>query len=94
MKNNVTARSHCLALLKPEGKEKKQEHSRLMKESCSFSDSDVGCGHACTDLVLADHAEKEWANVSSLHGQVRVRASFSRYKEKRRSRSIEGSSKI
>mmetsp|Transcript_13005 Transcript_13005/g.21382 ORF Transcript_13005/g.21382 Transcript_13005/m.21382 type:complete len:262 (+) Transcript_13005:235-1020(+) len=45
---------------KPEGVEWK-EHKRLAKESCYFQD--FGCGHACTDLVLADHAEKEWATI-------------------------------
>ena len=52
----------------PDDEQKKQEHIRLVKESCYFSD--IGCGHACTDLVLADHAEKEWASITSSQGQA------------------------
>ena len=52
----------------PEDESKKQEHMRLVKESCYFSD--IGCGHACTDSVLADHAEEEWARITSSQGQV------------------------
>lgn len=47
----------------PEDKEKKHEHKRLAIKSCYFGD--VGCGHACTDLALADHAEKEWTSITS-----------------------------
>ncbi len=38
------------------------EHQRRASESCYKND--FGCGHACTDLVLADHAEKEWTRIS------------------------------
>ncbi len=50
----------------PEGV-KKKEHFRLARESCYYDD--FGCGHACTDLVLADQAEKEWASITSSQGQ-------------------------
>ena len=46
----------------PEDEEKRQEHKRLVAKSCYFSD--VGCGHACTDLALADYAEKEWLSMT------------------------------
>ena len=52
----------------PEDDQKKRIHKRRTEESCYFSD--VGCGHACTDLILTDHAEKEWARItSSSYGQ-------------------------
>jgi hypothetical protein len=41
----------------PEDEEMKQEHKRLVRNSCYLED--VGCGHACTDLALAGHAEEE-----------------------------------
>ena len=50
----------------PEDEEMKQEHIRLVKEKCYFSD--VGCGHACTDLALADYADKEWLSMTSSFG--------------------------
>ena len=51
----------------PEDEQEKREHIRLVKESCYFSD--IGCGHACTDEVLADYGEKEWASITSSYGQ-------------------------
>ena len=51
----------------PKDESMKQKHKRLAKESCYKSD--FGCGHACTDLVLADYAEKEWASITSSYGQ-------------------------
>jgi len=51
----------------PDDAEKKREHIRLVKESCYFSD--IGCGHACTDEVLADNGENEWASITSSYGQ-------------------------
>jgi len=52
----------------PDDAEKKRDHIRLVKESCYFSD--IGCGHACTDEVLADYGEKEWASITtSSYGQ-------------------------
>ena len=51
----------------PEDESKKQEHMRLVKESCYFSD--IGCGHACTDSVLADHGDEEWKSITSSQGQ-------------------------
>ena len=46
----------------PEDKEKKHEHKLLAIKSCYFGDT--GCGHACTDLALADHAMKEWMELT------------------------------
>ena len=51
----------------PEDESLKKEHKRLAKESCYKSD--FGCGHACTDEVLADNGEKEWASITSSYGQ-------------------------
>eukprot|EP00984_Skeletonema_dohrnii_P026169 scaffold15472_cov138-Skeletonema_dohrnii-CCMP3373.AAC.2 len=51
----------------PKDEQEKREHIRLVKESCYFSD--IGCGHACTDEVLADYGEKEWASITSSYGQ-------------------------
>eukprot|EP00985_Skeletonema_marinoi_P012859 scaffold6280_cov127-Skeletonema_marinoi.AAC.12 len=51
----------------PKDESMKEEHKRLVKESCYFSD--IGCGHACTDEVLADYAAKEWASITSSYGQ-------------------------
>lgn len=50
----------------PDDEEKRRKHRRQTEESCYFSD--VGCGHACTDLVLADQAEEEWARITSSYG--------------------------
>eukprot|EP00984_Skeletonema_dohrnii_P001951 scaffold659_cov75-Skeletonema_dohrnii-CCMP3373.AAC.1 len=47
----------------PEDESMKKEHKRLAKESC-YKD-DFGCGHACTDEVLADYAAKEWTSITS-----------------------------
>ena len=58
----------------PEDAQKKREHILLVKESCYFSD--IGCGHACTDEVLADYAEKEWASITSSYGQGQERRSI------------------
>mmetsp|Transcript_11831 Transcript_11831/g.16983 ORF Transcript_11831/g.16983 Transcript_11831/m.16983 type:complete len:268 (-) Transcript_11831:47-850(-) len=51
----------------PDDEQKKLEHKRLSRESCYSGD--FGCGHACTDLVLADHTEKEWTSITSSQGQ-------------------------
>mmetsp|Transcript_9969 Transcript_9969/g.14908 ORF Transcript_9969/g.14908 Transcript_9969/m.14908 type:complete len:492 (-) Transcript_9969:78-1553(-) len=47
----------------PKDESMKEEHKRLAKESC-YKD-DFGCGHACTDEVLADYAAKEWTSITS-----------------------------
>ena len=48
----------------PKNALKIKDHRRRTTESCYFSD--IGCGHACTDVVFADHADKEWASITSL----------------------------
>ena len=53
---------------KPEGIQW-EEQKRRASESCY--EDDFGCGHACTDLVLADQAEKEWSRITTsyVYGQ-------------------------
>lgn len=51
----------------PEDEEKKKEHIRLKRKSCYAYD--YACGHACTEVALADQADEEWANITSTNDQ-------------------------
>ena len=46
----------------PEDPGMKRKHIRLAGRSCYFND--IGCGHACTEEVLSDYAEREWARIN------------------------------
>ena len=65
--NEKQCESEASVCPEPDDERKKREHIRLANKRCYFSD--VGCGHACTDKVLAEYAEKEWLNITSSFGQ-------------------------
>ena len=65
--NEKQCESEASVCPEPDDEGMQREHIRLANERCYFSD--VGCGHACTDKVLAEYAEKEWLNITSSFGQ-------------------------